>query len=437
MTERVPPPEESPRRRPSRDLPGAGPSLVSDPESAAPEPIPVPTGAVAERAAEALEPVAAHVPAWAVALDVVLPGAGQIAVGSPPRGLLFLLPWAFLLACLDVGWGRLLHIARGGATGLDDWIAAVGLMATLIAVWGGALADLIALRRRGASVRGDSQWRIAARYFKRSRLALGGVFVIFVLYAVAILAPLLAPYDPIAQPVNLVASSYLGPLSGSHLLGTDQFGRDVLSRILYGARISLAIGFVATGIAVTLGTLLGAVAGYAGGWVDSVLMRFTDMVLAFPRLVLLILLVALFSPSLTLIILVLGLTQWPGTTRIVRGDVLSLREREYIQAARALGFGRWRIIFRHLVPNVLAPVIVTATLGIGNTIVMEAGLSFLGLGVQPPTPSWGSMVSDGRQNLIGAWWVATFPGLAIVLTVLAFNLVGDALRDALDPRLRT
>jgi len=391
-----------------------------------------------ERGAEALEPVAAPVPGWAVALNVLLPGAGQILAGSPARGLLFLLPWAFLLACLFVGWGRLTRIAGGtGRTGLDDWIAVVGLLATMIAFWGGALADLIATRRGGARARGDSQWRIAVRHFRKSRLALGGVFVIFVLYAVAILAPLLAPYDPIVQPANLVASSYLSPLTGGHLLGTDQFGRDVLSRILYGARISLAIGFVATGIAITLGTLIGAVAGYAGGWVDSVLMRFTDMVLAFPRLVLLILVVALFSPSLTLIILVLGLTQWPGTTRIVRGDVLSLREREYIQAARALGFGRWRIIFRHLVPNVLAPVIVTATLGIGNTIVMEAGLSFLGLGVQPPTPSWGSMVSDGRQNLIGAWWVATFPGLAIVLTVLAFNLVGDALRDALDPRLRT
>lgn len=438
MAEPLPPPEESPRTRPSRDLPGVGGSLVSDPESAAPAPIPVPVGAVADRTAEALEPVAAHVPGWAVALNVVLPGAGQLAAGARARGLLFLLPWAFLLASLYIGWGRLLHITGGAEpTGTDDWIAVVGLLGTMLAVWGGALADLIALRRRGATVRGDSQWRIAARYFKRSRLALAGVFVIFVLYAVAILAPLLAPYDPIAQPVNLVASSYLGPFTSGHLLGTDQFGRDVLSRILYGARISLAIGFVATGIAVTLGTLLGAVAGYAGGWVDAVLMRFTDMVLAFPRLVLLILLVALFSPSLTLIILVLGLTQWPGTTRIVRGDVLSLREREYIQAARALGFGRWRIIFRHLVPNVLAPVIVTATLGIGNTIVMEAGLSFLGLGVQPPTPSWGSMVSDGRQNLIGAWWVATFPGLAIVLTVLAFNLVGDALRDALDPRLRT
>jgi peptide/nickel transport system permease protein len=166
-------------------------------------------------------------------------------------------------------------------------------------------------------------------------------------------------------------------------------------------------------------------------------MRFTDMVLAFPRLVLLIMIVALFSPSIAVIITVLGLTQWPNTTRIVRGDVLSLREREFIQAAHALGMGKARIIFRHLIPNVLAPVIVTATLGIGNTIVLEAGLSFLGLGVQPPIPSWGNMVADGRDNLLGAWWVATFPGLVIVLTVLAFNLVGDGLRDALDPRLRS
>ena len=183
--------------------------------------------------------------------------------------------------------------------------------------------------------------------------------------------------------------------------------------------------------------MLGAIAGYFGGKVDGFIMRFTDLVLAFPRLVLLIMIVALFSPSIAIIITVLGLTQWPNTTRIVRGDVLSLREREYIQAARALGFGRWRIIMRHLIPNVLAPVIVTATLGIGNTIVLEAGLSFLGLGIQAPTPSWGNMVADGRDNLLGAWWIATFPGLTIVMTVLAFNLVGDGLRDALDPRLRT
>ncbi|MBI4544142.1 MAG: ABC transporter permease [Gemmatimonadetes bacterium] len=282
--------------------------------------------------------------------------------------------------------------------------------------------------------RGASQWRIAVRQFRRDPLALAGLAVIAVLYLLALLGPLLTPYDPLAH-ADLVRAGHLPP-SASHWFGTDRFGRDVLTRILYGARISLAIGLIAIAISVTLGTLLGAVAGYSGGRTDAAIMRFTDMVLSFPRLVLLIMIVALFEPSIALIIVVLGLTQWPGTTRIVRGEVLSLREREFILAARALGMSRPRIILRHLVPNVMAPVIVAATLGIGNTIVLEAGLSFLGLGVQPPTASWGNMVADGRQNLIGAWWVATFPGLAIVLTVLSFNLVGDGLRDALDPRLR-
>ena len=267
------------------------------------------------------------------------------------------------------------------------------------------------------------------------RLAMFGLVVVTGLAAVAVLAPLFAPYDPIAQG-DLTTEAYLAP-SWEHWLGTDQFGRDMLSRIIYGARISLTIGFVAVALAIVVGSVLGAVAGYLGGAIDAVIMRFTDMVMAFPRLVLLILIIAVFQPSVTLIILVLGLTQWPGTARLVRGEVLSLREQEYVEAARALGFGRARIILRHLLPNVMAPVIVAATLGIGNTIVLEAGLSFLGMGVQPPTPSWGTLVADGRQNLIGAWWVATFPGLAIVLTVLAFNLVGDGLRDALDPRLKS
>ncbi|MFP4624645.1 MAG: ABC transporter permease [Gemmatimonadota bacterium] len=276
---------------------------------------------------------------------------------------------------------------------------------------------------------------MAARHLRRNRLALVGLFTVVALYLVAVLAPLVAPHDPIAHR-DLTTMAYLPPGPG-HWMGTDQFGRDMLSRIIYGARISLAIGFIAVAIAIVLGSLLGAVAGYIGGKTDAAIMRFTDMVMAFPRLVLLIMIIALFEPSLTLIILVLGLTQWPGTARLVRGEVLSLREQEFVQAARALGFGRSRIILRHLIPNVLAPVIVAATLGIGNTIVLEAGLSFLGMGVQPPTPSWGTLVADGRQNLIGAWWVATFPGLAIVATVLAFNLVGDGLRDALDPRLRS
>ena len=280
-----------------------------------------------------------------------------------------------------------------------------------------------------------SQWELAARAFSRNPSAVTGLIVIVGLYLTAVVTPLVAPFDPTAQG-DLVTERLAG-LSARHPLGTDHFARDVLSRLLYGARISLLIGFVAVGISVTIGTALGAVAGYLGGWFDAVIMRFVDMVISFPRLILLITIIALFQPSIFLIVSVLGLTLWPSTARIVRGEILSLREREFVQAAEALGYSKRRIILRHLIPNALAPVIVTATLGIGNTIVLEAGLSFLGLGVQPPTPSWGTMVADGRDNLLGAWWLSTFPGLAIVFTVLSFNLVGDGLRDALDPRMRS
>jgi peptide/nickel transport system permease protein len=317
---------------------------------------------------------------------------------------------------------------------LDDRIALITLVVVPLLIWGGALRDLMVRQQRMGVRHTESQWDIALRRLGRKPLAMAGLWVIAALYAVALLAPLLAPHDPIAQ-TDIVRLSYRPP-SAEFPLGTDRFGRDVLSRILYGARISLAIGFVATAISVTVGTAIGALAGYFGRFVDSALMRFTDVVLAFPRLILLILIVAVFQPSLTVIILVLGLTQWPATTRIVRGEVLSLREREFVQAARALGFRHGRIIMRHVLPNVIAPVIVTATLGIGNTIVLEAGLAFLGLGLQPPTPTWGEMVNAGRENLLGAWWLATFPGLTIVLVVLAFNVLGDGLRDALDPRLR-
>ena len=261
-----------------------------------------------------------------------------------------------------------------------------------------------------------------------------GLIVIVGLYYVALITPLVTPADPSAQG-NLLTERFL-PLSAAHRLGTDQYGRDVLARLLYGARISLTIGFVAVGISVSIGTLVGATAGYLGGIADAVIMRFVDMIISFPRLILLVTIVAVFDRSIFLIVVVLGLTLWPGTARIVRGEVLSLREREFVQAARALGYSTRRIILRHIIPNALAPVIVAATLGIGNTIVLEAGLSFLGLGVAG-TPSWGSMVAEGRGDLLNAWWLATFPGLAIVFTVLSFNLVGDGLRDALDPRLRT
>ena len=367
----------------------------------------------------------------AIAASVLLPGAGHFLRGYWTRGLVLLFAWATLLGLLFWTRERVFNVRAGT---LDDYVAVVTLALLLLGVWAYALYDLTLGRTRHEE-KGDSQWRIATRHFKKSKVAIAGMATLLILYLVALLAPLIAPYDPIAQ-TDIVRTSYMGP-SREHWLGTDRFGRDILSRILYGARISLSIGFIATLISVTLGTVLGALAGFFGGKIDAMVMRFTDMVLAFPRLILLIMIVALFSPSIAVIITVLGLTQWPNTTRIVRGDVLSLREREFVQAAHSLGFGKGRIIFRHLVPNVLAPVIVTATLGIGNTIVLEAGLSFLGLGVQPPIPSWGNMVADGRDNLLGAWWVATFPGLVIVMTVLAFNLVGDGLRDALDPRLRS
>lgn len=414
-----------------------------DPESGAPIPVPA---AQDERAdvedvlarGEDIHHAITDTPparpgAGITALSMLLPGTAQIATGRAAIGLPLLLLWGVLLGIAALGASRIMAVADTGT--LDDYIAVATLVLAALLVWAGALWDVRTYPERSTQARGDSQWRIATRHFARNPVAVVGLLVVVAFYLIALIAPLIAPYDPIAQE-DIARTSFLPP-SGEHWLGTDRFGRDVLSRILFGARISLAIAFVATAIAITLGTLIGAVAGYFGGRVDAALMRFTDMVLAFPRLVLLIMIVALFSPSIAVIVAVLGLTQWPSTTRIVRGDVLSLREREFIHAARALGFSRSRIVLRHLIPNVLAPVIVAATLGIGNTIVLEAGLSFLGLGIPAPTPTWGNMVAEGRDHLLSAWWLATFPGFTIVFVVLAFNLVGDGLRDALDPRLRS
>lgn len=365
-----------------------------------------------------------------LALSAVFPGLPQLMVGRWGVGALGLIVWIGLLSVLVTQWAR---FASGWGGPLDHRIASLTVVAGLLGAWGWSWFDL----SRPPEVKrvGVGQWRLAAQAFKKNRIAVVGMVVVTCVYLIALVTPLIAPHDPIGQG-SLVASRLLGP-GGDFPLGTDHLSRDILSRILYGARVSLSIGFVAVGISVTIGTLLGAVSGYLGGWVDTVLMRFVDMVISFPQLVLLIIIAALFdTQSIFMIVAVLGFTQWPGTARIVRGDVLSLREREFIEAARALGFSRTRIILRHVIPNVLAPVIVNATLGVGNVIVLEAGLSFLGLGIQPPTPSWGSMVADGRVFLYEAPWISTFPGLAIVLVVVAFNLVGDGLRDALDPRLR-
>lgn len=362
-------------------------------------------------------------------MSAVLPGAPQLAAGRWGSGATALLTW---IGLLWICFARGERVVRGLTGAWDERLAVATVAAGLLASWFWSWRDVSL--PDAPKVVGVSQWDLAVRTFSRNRTAVAGLMLIAGLYLVALVTPLIAPYDPNA-PGSLLTERLVG-LSAAHPLGTDHFARDVLSRLLYGARISLTIGFVAVGISVTIGTLVGAIAGYLGGVVDSVVMRFVDMVLAFPRLVLLITIIAIFDVSFFLIIAVLGLTLWPATARIVRGEVLGLREREFIQAARALGYSKRRIIFRHLVPNVLAPVVVAATLGIGNTIVLEAGLSFLGLGIQPPTASWGNMVDAGQDHLLDAWWHSTFAGLAIVFTVLSFNLVGDGLRDALDPKLR-
>jgi peptide/nickel transport system permease protein len=365
-----------------------------------------------------------------LALSAVLPGLPQLVAGRWGVGGLGLTVWIALLAVLLTRWAR---FAAGWGGPLDHQIASLTVVVGLLGTWGWSMLDVsrpVELERSSMG-----QWRLAAQAFKKNRIAVIGAMVVVWIYLIALVTPLIAPHDPDLQGPLLTRFTAPG---AQFLFGSDDKARDVFSRLMYGARISLSIGFVAMGISITIGTVLGAVSGYLGGWLDTVVMRFVDMVISFPRLVLLIAIVALFdTQSIFLIMAVLGFTQWPGTARIVRGEVLSLREREFIEAARALGFSRRRIILRHVIPNALAPVIITATLGIGNVIVLEAGLSFLGLGLQPPTPSWGSIVSDGRSYLLDAWWISTFSGLAIVLTVVAFNLVGDGLRDALDPRLRT
>ncbi len=270
------------------------------------------------------------------------------------------------------------------------------------------------------------------RRFLRNRIAVAGLCAVVLLFAVALLAGTIAPYPP----DDIDTSNILAPPTREHLLGTDILGRDVLSRILHGASVSLSVGFVAVGISSLIGIILGAVSGYYGAWPDRIIMRFVDIMLCFPSFFLILAVIAFVGPSIWNIMIVIGVTSWMGVTRLVRAEFLSIRERDFVTAALSQGAGDLRIIFVHILPNAMAPILVAATLGIASAVLVESGLSFLGIGVQPPDPSWGNMLTEGKDNIEIAWWLSVFPGLAILITVMGYNLLGEGIRDSLDPRLR-
>jgi len=270
------------------------------------------------------------------------------------------------------------------------------------------------------------------RQFLKGRLPIIGLIIIILMLFMSVFANYIAPYDP----YEIDLPGRLSPPSKKHLLGTDDLGRDVLSRIIYGSRVSLKVGFLVIMISVVIGTSFGLVAGFFGGLVDEIIMRITDIFLAFPAMLLAIAVMAILGSSLNNVIIALSIVGWKTYARLARGQILVEKEKEYILSLKSVGFGSLRIIFRHILPNISVPIIVTATLGMASVIVQEAGLTFLGLGVQPPIPSWGGMLSEGHQYIIRAYHLTTFPGLAIMLTVLGFNFIGDGLRDALDPKMK-
>ena len=279
---------------------------------------------------------------------------------------------------------------------------------------------------------GSLTWKDFSRHILKNRLSLTGLVLIFALLVFAVIGPYVAPYDPYTtDPINKLEDP-----SKAHIFGTDNLGRDILTRVLYGARISVTIAVIILLVSGTIGTLIGIIAGYFGGGIDNILMRITDIFLAFPRLILAMAVAAALGRSLNNVVLAVAFTTWTIFARLARGQALAVKEEDYVEAARASGATNWRILFVHVLPLCISPVIIQGTIAMGGIILIVAGLGFVGFGAQPPTPEWGVMVSDGRNYLPTAWWACVFPGLAIMFTVLGFNLLGDGVRDILDPRMR-
>ncbi len=278
----------------------------------------------------------------------------------------------------------------------------------------------------------QSYWHLVWSQFKRSKLAVLALVIVVLLALIGLLAPWLTPYSPDYYDLNQILE---GP-SFSHWLGTDDLGRDVLSRLIYGSQVSLSVGFVAVGIYVAIGIILGALAGYYGGWIDIVISRAIEVMLCFPTFFLILAVLAFVGPSIYNIMIVIGVTQWTGIARLVRGEFLKFREREFVLAARQAGASDLRLIFKHLLPNALAPVLVSSSFGVASAILTESALSFLGFGVPPQVPSWGAILSQAQSYMDVAWWLTLSPGMAIFITITAYNLVGEGLRDAVDPRMK-
>lgn len=363
----------------------------------------------------------------------MFPGSGHLLSKKNTRlGIHLLIGTGALVLLIILRWNRFIHAFQSRA--IDHWLAAIFLIlswAAMVFVSVKYTHDFLIDKIKKPKIK--TPFVLASRRFKENNLAVISLYVICFFYMIAILAPFLATHDPSAID-NVLETRYQSP-SWEHPFGTDEYGRDLYSRALYGARVSLSVGLLAVLIAITIGTLYGSVAGYFGGIIDNLMMRFVDIFIAFPTFFLLLMLVGVFEASIVAMILILGLTSWPGTARFIRGEVLSLKEKQFTESARAIGLPHRTIILRHLIPNGISPVLVSAAMMVSSMIYSEAGLSFLGIGIRPPTPTWGNMMSQGRDALLVAWWVALFPGGVLATTMLSFNLLADGLRDAFDPKV--
>jgi len=361
----------------------------------------------------------------------ILPGINHILEGRRRGGIALLSISIMLLIISFFRWEQIFFCLNSESISL--WSAPVFFF--LICISCLTYSFIYVLRPeqiKDSNSKSISHIQFAIRRFSANKMASSSAYLLLILFVTAFLSPILAPYDPYLID-DVINTRYLPP-SLDHLFGTDALGRDLFSRALYGARISLSVGVLSVMISISLGTIYGAMAGFFGGIIDNILMRLVDVIISFPVFFLMLMLIGIFQANLTILILILGFTSWPGTARYIRGEILSLRERGFIESSRAIGLPSHLIIWRHLIPNALSPVLVSAALMVGGMITAEAGLSFLGIGISPPTPSWGNMISGGQQAVFTGWWIAFFPGLLLTCTILCFNLLADGLRDALDTK---